>query len=65
MSQANNKLMQERELLKQKISSLEKKVKDGEDALFGKEVEMKDEFQMRKADNKDVEKQIKIKFNKK
>ena len=65
LSQANNKLMQEREQLKLQISSLEKKVKDGEDALFGKEVEMKDEFKMPKADNKDVEKQIKIKFNKK
>ena len=65
MNIANNQLMQEREQPKQKIVSLEKKIKDGEDALFGKEVEMKDESAKSKGDNKDFEKQIKIKFNKK
>ena len=65
MNQANNQLMQEREQLKQKIAFLEKNIKDGENELFGKEVEMKDEFTKSKVNNKDFDKQVKIKFNKK
>ena len=56
--------MNEREQLKKKIVSLVKKDK-WEDALFGKEVEMKDKFAKLKVAKKDFENQIKIKFNKK